>query len=247
MGRIRWTYAALSDTGRVRSGNEDSLFADPAGGVFAVADGMGGHAAGEVASTIATRVIGDRLCSCRRDSSEQIRGSLRAAFAAAGQQIIREARQDPAREGMGTTATVLVLDPEGCYLVGHIGDSRCYLLRDGALRQLTRDHSWVQEQVERGVISREQARFHPQSNIITRALGTDEIPQPDVYEGEARPDDIFLIASDGLTDMLSEREIESILGSESPPGDAAARLVEGANRAGGVDNITVLVVSVEPG
>ncbi|MFQ5888958.1 MAG: Stp1/IreP family PP2C-type Ser/Thr phosphatase [Gemmatimonadota bacterium] len=246
MGKIRWTHAALSDVGRLRSGNEDAVFAEPKAGVFVVADGMGGHAAGEVASAIATRAIGARLCSLSATCSlQQARGSIHEAFVDAGDQIVQEARENPAHEGMGTTATVLVLGPEDRYVVGHIGDSRGYLFRDGELRQITRDHSWVQEQVDRGAISREQARFHPQSNIITRALGTAEIPWPDVYDGQAKPGDIFLVASDGLTDMLPEERIAEILRSGRTPKEMAVKLVDEANLAGGIDNITVLVVAVE--
>ena len=245
MGRFRWTCAAVSDVGRVRSANEDSLFFSAEAGVFVVADGMGGHAAGEVASAIASELIGARLC-CLGDGEgpDEVRSLFLQAFRDAGSEIIRQASEDSARGGMGTTATVLALRPDDNYIVGHIGDSRAYLLRDDNLARITTDHSWVEEQVERGVISREQAFRHPQSNIITRALGTDPVSPPDLYVGELEAGDRFLLCSDGLTDMVSEDRIAQVLRTVDEPEAAASRLVSEANLAGGIDNVTALVVQV---
>ncbi len=245
MGRFRWTCAAVSDVGRVREANEDSVFCSAEAGVFVVADGMGGHAAGEVASAIASEMIGARLCGMEVGAAlDDVRILFRQAFIDAGSEIVRQAQQDATRGGMGTTATVLVLRPDDHYIVGHIGDSRAYLLRDDRFARITKDHSWVEEQVDRGVISREQAFRHPQSNIITRALGTDPVPAPDLFVGELQADDRFLLCSDGLTDMVDEQRIERVLGAVDDPERAASRLVSEANLAGGTDNVTALVVHV---
>jgi protein phosphatase len=245
MGRFMWTCAALTDVGRVRRDNEDSVYCSAESGVFVVADGMGGHAAGEVASAIASEWIADRLCGvCLTMELEQLEDRFRTAFVEAGREILRQAAENTGRLGMGTTATVLLLQPEGVYIIGHIGDSRAYILRDDIISQITRDHSWVQEQVDRGMITPEQAKNHPQSNIITRALGTEPYPTPDLYSGNLRDGDVFLLASDGLTDMLSEERILAILTDQPNPERCVARLVREANLAGGLDNVTALVTRV---
>ncbi len=247
MADYTWTWKALSDTGKVRAENEDSAFASPEVGVFLVADGMGGHAAGEVASAIAARTIGDRLCAHTGDSdgcaAEQ--SWFFDAFSDAEKSIAEEANAHSERRGMGTTASALVLHKDGCYAIGHIGDSRIYLFRAGDLDQLTQDHSWVQEQVSQGLISPEQARGHPQSNIITRALGASCSGSPDVYRGESRAGDVFLMTTDGLTDMLTDDEIAGFIGAEDNLDRLASTLIDRANRAGGRDNITVLLVRME--
>jgi protein phosphatase len=246
MGGFWWSCAALSDVGRVRRSNEDSVYCSAESGVFVVADGMGGHAAGEVASAIASKWIADRLCgACDTMELEQIEDRFRTAFVEAGREILRQAAEDTARLGMGTTATVLLLRQDGRYVVGHIGDSRAYLVRDGSIGQVTRDHSWVQEQVDRGMITPEQAKNHPQSNIITRALGTEAYPTPDLYNGRVRAGDVFLLASDGLTDMVPEEHLLAILEEEGDPERAAHRLIREANLAGGMDNISALVARIE--
>lgn len=245
MERFSWTCKALSDVGRIRSTNEDSVYADPDSGVFVVADGMGGHAAGEVASAIAAERIGCLLGGdCDLATVERARASFRAAFAEAGREIADQALRNTEQQGMGTTATVLFLDSGGDFLIGQVGDSRAYLFRDGDLDQITRDHSWVQEQVDLGVITPEQARLHPQSNLITRALGIEPEAVPDLYPGELRGGDVFLLASDGLTDMLPGAAIEAILAQAGSLEATARRFVEEANRAGGRDNVTVLLVAV---
>ncbi len=243
MTDYRWTSATRSDVGRVRDSNEDSVFMNRESGVFVVADGMGGHAAGEVASAIASRTIGDSACrEC--GSLEALSEQMVAAFLEAGREISRQVEQDPTRSGMGTTATVLRLRRDGTFLIAHIGDSRAYLSRNGDFHRVTRDHSWVQEQVDRGLLPPEKAAGHPQSNIITRALGTDPSPTPDLYPGELRHGDLFLLATDGLTDMVREDDIDAILREGTSLEASADRLVTAANRAGGVDNVTVLLVQV---
>lgn len=245
MGRFHWDCAALSDVGRVRRSNEDSVYCSAASGVFVVADGMGGHAAGEVASAIASKWIGDRLCdACKEMDLAEIEDRFRTAFVEAGREILRQATENTAQLGMGTTATVLLLRPQGRYVIGHIGDSRAYHVRNGIMTQVTRDHSWVQEQVDRGMITPEQARNHPQSNIITRALGTEAYPTPDLYDGPIQGGDIFLLASDGLTDMLEEEHILRIVQREEDPERCVSKLVQEANLAGGMDNISALVARI---
>jgi protein phosphatase len=245
MGRFWWKCAALTDVGRVRRSNEDSVYCSAESGVFVVADGMGGHAAGEVASAIASEWIAERLCgACMTMELEQVEDRFRTAFVEAGREILRRAAENATQLGMGTTATVLLLRQHGQYIIGHIGDSRAYRVRDGVLSQVTRDHSWVQEQVDRGMITPEQAKNHPQSNIITRALGTEAYPTPDLYDGTIEVGDIFLLASDGLTDMVSDEHLLSILEAEEDPERCVARLVREANLAGGMDNVSALVARI---
>jgi protein phosphatase len=245
MRRFWWKCAGLSDVGRVRHSNEDSVYCSAEDGVFVVADGMGGHAAGEVASAIASEWIAERLCSgCAGLALEQVEDRLRTAFVEAGREILRQAADNTGQLGMGTTATVLLLREDSRYVIGHIGDSRAYLVRGGVISQVTRDHSWVQEQVDRGMITAEQAKNHPQSNIITRALGTEAYPTPDLYNGEIRAGDVFLLASDGLTDMVSEEHMLTILVEEEDPEKCVARLIREANLGGGLDNISALVARI---
>lgn len=245
MNALRWRHAAVTDVGRARAHNEDALLADPESGAFGVADGMGGHAAGEVASALAVGRVREELAGLDGEAAtEELEEALRRAIGGANRAIVADARRDPARAGMGTTATVLVLRPRGRWVVGHVGDSRAYLLRDGALRRLTEDHTVVQGLVHAGRVTEEQARVHPKSNVLTRALGVDEEVPVEVYRGEARPGDRFLLATDGLTAMLREPEVLDLLEEEEAAEPAARRLVEAANRAGGADNVTVIVVDV---
>jgi len=229
----------------VRSGNEDSFFAeaDSHRGVFMVADGMGGHAAGEVASEMAVQIVARALLQLdsvtQPDAAERTAQSLRDANRAIYDRMLAE--ND--KQGMGTTASVLVLS-DGNYLIGQIGDSRVYRLRDGALIQITKDHSYVQEQVDAGLLTPEQARYHPYSNVITRCVGASEIVEPDLYAGDVRPGDVFLVASDGLTGMVDDRRLQQILLARSGPGRIVDSLIAEANGRGGLDNITAIVVQV---
>jgi len=232
----------------VRSGNEDSFFAeaDARRGVFMVADGMGGHAAGEVASEMAVQIVARALLLLESvvqvDAAERTAQSLRDANRAIYDRMLVE--ND--KQGMGTTASVLVLSDDR-YLIGQIGDSRIYLLRDGALTQITKDHSYVQEQVDAGLLTSEQARYHPYSNVITRCVGATETVEPDLYAGEARAGDVFLVASDGLTGMVDDRRLQQILLARSGPGRIVDALIAEANGRGGLDNITAIVVQVISG
>lgn len=246
MGHLALEHAARTDVGRVRSQNEDSYLAVPEASAFAVADGLGGHAGGEVASGIAVRVLVERL-SGNGERSRSISGrrrTLAAAIREANVQIRRAADGDASLAGMGTTITALLFPEVGRYLIGHVGDSRAYLLRSGELRRLTRDHTYVQEMVERGRLTDEQARLHPRSSMLTRALGIEQEVDVSLYEGEALPGDRFLLATDGLTGMVSETALRELLAGDGAAETVVARLVDAANEAGGTDNITVVVVDV---
>ena len=228
----------------IRAGNEDNFFAGTNGsrGLFVVADGMGGHAAGEVASEMAVRILQRELLQtdfAPERAAEQLAEALRRANRVIYDRTLAEVD----KQGMGTTASVLLL-ADGRYLIGQIGDSRIYLLRDGTLRQLTKDHSYVQEQVDAGFLTAEQARYHPYSNVITRCVGASEAVEPDVYEGEVKDGDLFLVASDGLKGMVDDRRLHQLLGSRAAPSRMVDSLIAEANGRGGLDNITAIVVQV---
>lgn len=224
---------ACSDTGRVRSSNEDALLVDAP--LFAVADGMGGANAGEVASAIAI----DTLHTSRGDET-----ALARAIETANATIHASSQSDAARQGMGTTVTALLVDGEDV-VIGHVGDSRAYLYRGGRLQRLTDDHSLVEELVRRGALSPEEAERHPQRSVITRALGAEAGVDIDMLRFAAEPNDVYILCSDGLTGMVGDAELERILGTPGDLQDRADRLVEAANRAGGEDNVTVILIELE--
>jgi PPM family protein phosphatase len=229
----------------IRSGNEDNFAVSASGdrGLFIVADGMGGHAAGEVASEMAVQIVQLELSSVRdlsdRNAAERVRNALRKANRTIHDRTITEVD----KQGMGTTASVLIVSATR-YLIGQVGDSRVYLLRDGALQQLTKDHSYVQEQVDAGYLTPEQARYHPYSNVITRCVGASPDVEPDVYQGEARIGDLFLVASDGLTGMVDDRRLQMLLMSRTEPERKVHLLISEANGRGGLDNITAIIVQI---
>jgi protein phosphatase len=231
----------------IRSGNEDNFAVNASGdrGLFIVADGMGGHAAGEVASEMAVQTVERELTGVRdlddKSAAEKLAESIRKANRAIHDRTITEVD----KQGMGTTVSVLLLTPTR-YLIGQVGDSRVYLLRDGALTQVTKDHSYVQEQVDAGFLTPEQARYHPYSNVITRCVGASESVEPDVYRGEIKVGDVFLVASDGLTGMVDDRRIHALLMSRAEPERKVHSLISEANGRGGLDNITAIVVQVAP-
>jgi serine/threonine protein phosphatase PrpC len=234
--RLRLAAAAVTDVGRARAGlpNEDG-FLDQADrlGLVAVADGMGGHQAGEVASATALEALRAAVASGE---------SLREAIEGANEAVLEKSESDRELHGMGTTLTAGMLGTDGSLTIGHVGDSRAYLIRDGELRQITDDHSLVEELVRGGELTPEQAEVHPQRSIITRALGIDRQVDVDVYPIELQPGDRILLCSDGLTTMLRPDEITNILGREQDPQRAAQLLVDAANAAGGEDNITAVIV-----
>ena len=237
IGRV----ATLSDTGRRRLRNEDAYVCDPP--LFAIADGMGGAQAGEVASRLAAAAIaeGERGGLGEDDVAELVR--------AANASVYRHAVENPSAAGMGTTVTVAVVDEAaGSVVIGHVGDSRAYRIRDEELEQLTADHSLVAELVRTGRLTPEQAVGHPHRSVITRAVGTEPSVDVDTFTLEAVHGDLYLLCSDGLTDMVSDADILGVADAAGREPDSVARmLVESANRAGGDDNITVVVFEVTEG
>jgi protein phosphatase len=225
--------AFRTDTGRQRSENEDSLFVRAP--IFVVADGMGGAQAGEVASKAAADAFDRDLPEAPPERF------LRETIEEANRRIHELAKADPSRAGMGTTITAAIVDAQKEEVgIGHVGDSRAYRLRRGRLEQLTRDHSLVEEMRRKGQITDAQAEDHPQRSIITRALGPEPDVDVDVQTVPASPGDVFLLCSDGLTTMLDEERIASVLSSAGSMRDAVRTLVDEANAAGGRDNITAL-------
>jgi len=250
---MRFLSFGATDPGKKRANNEDAHLVDDRLGLYAVADGVGGSEAGEVASRIAVDTIavampdllGDKdrtppMGSRSGDVPEL--AAFRHAVVLANRNIREEAERNPARTGMGTTLTALLLMRKRAFLA-HIGDSRAYRLRGGTLAQLTTDHSVVAEQMRSGLITPEQARTSPYRHVITRALGIDREAAPDLIEQPVKTGDTFLLCSDGLTEMVGDSEIGRIL-ARSAPRDAARKLIDAANEQGGVDNITAVVVQV---
>jgi PPM family protein phosphatase len=225
----------LSHPGRRRRRNEDAWVCHPP--LFAVADGMGGARGGEIASRVAATALGESV-----DGSGEAR--VVALIQEANRQVYERAREDSDASGMGTTIT-LALFENGIVSIGHVGDSRAYLIRDRTVDQLTEDHSLVAELVRSGRLSPEEAEGHPQRSVITRALGTDPDVDVDTFSIEAKPGDLFLICSDGLTSMVADDEILGVVEPHRDDLDAAAKeLVNAANRSGGDDNITVVFFEV---
>jgi serine/threonine protein phosphatase PrpC len=226
-----------TDTGRQRRDNEDNAFARAP--VFVVADGMGGAQAGEVASRIAIEAFEHGLPG---DGSPEERLATRVREA--NHQIYERSRADRGRAGMGTTLTAAYVD-DTHVAIAHVGDSRAYLFRDGTLQRLTQDHSLVDELVRRGKLTEEQAAEHPQRSIITRALGPEPDVEVDTWTYPARPGDVILLCSDGLTSMISEERVREVLASHEHLDAAADALINEANEAGGRDNITVVLFRLE--
>lgn len=235
--KLQWGSA--TDAGKVRTSNEDALLAES--GLFAVADGMGGHNAGEVASALA-------ITTLRAALRNGVTGHdhLRDLIQQANSVIYTASLDDSTQRGMGTTLTVVavVQGQDRLVLVGNVGDSRTYLLRGGEMSRVTQDHSYVQELVNEGVISEEDARTHPRRNIVTRALGIDRNVTADIAPLEVAIGDRLLLCSDGLVDEVDDDEIAAVLRSHTDPAVAAERLVASANSGGGRDNTSVVVVDI---
>jgi protein phosphatase len=235
MTRHPLPYAGGTDVGLVRSDNEDAYLVNPP--LLAVADGLGGHLAGEVASSIAVETL---LADAPRSADAK---ALARAVRTANAAVIEAADSGRGRFGMGTTLTAAMIDGTRIVLA-HVGDSRAYLLHFGALAQVTHDHSMVADMVRNGTLTAEEARVHPNRSVITRALGSDPNLLVDTYEIEAAPGDRLLLCSDGLTGMVDDPEIERILSTATSAEEAVDRLIEGARDAGGQDNITVVVAQI---
>lgn len=240
-GSLQYVYQARSDVGQVRSNNEDTLIEEPILGLFGVCDGLGGHAAGEVASSIAAKTLKEFA----QKVSESPEGTLESGIQEANRRILSDQAANPEHRGMGTTVTSLWLMPKnsGSGWIGHVGDSRMYRQREDKLEQLTEDHSPVFRLFQQGILTKDQMRRHPQKNLLDRSLGVLPKLKADVLSVPLTSNDIFLICTDGLTDALSDQEIQSVL-TTCPISDAADQLTAMANEKGGLDNITVVLVQI---
>lgn len=243
---VSYAVAVVSDCGSKRSSNEDAFGVSAEHGVYVVCDGMGGAAAGEVASALAVGEVLSVLSDRPKAESDLVplADAVEAAVRAANQTIHSRAQRDPQLHGMGTTLVGLVTEGRRV-LVFNVGDSRCYRMRNSALVQISQDHSLVEEQVRMGRITHAEALRSPHRNVITRALGTETSVEPDLFELKAEAGDLFLLCSDGLTNELPDPLIESMLAADLSLNELCTRLVDAANRAGGHDNITCLLVRAE--
>jgi protein phosphatase len=236
--------ASATDIGLRRTNNEDASLSLPELGLFALSDGMGGASAGEIAS----RYFIDTVCEVFKNQNhateERLCALAQEAFRLSNQRIINHATEHPHDQGMGCTGELLIFHANR-YLIGHVGDSRIYLLRKGKLRQITKDHSLVQLQVDQGIITSEEAKMHPMKNIILRALGSNPTLPLDIIKGTVQLNDMFLLCSDGLSDMVDDKEIQNTLASRQTVEYKVQSLISAANSAGGKDNITVILCAVE--
>lgn len=239
-------YGCATDVGRLRSENQDSMHAGD--GLYLVADGMGGQPAGDVASKLAIAELSSLIEPQPPGTAGQASlsvAALQAGVRRANDRLLATGRQDPARFGMGTTLAGLALVDGGSWAVLNVGDSRVYRYADGQLEQLTVDHSAVQQLVDAGLLDSRAALRHPRRNVVTRSLGTVPPPEPDIELRDPVPGEWFVVCSDGLTNELSDAEIGSVLRDCDDPQQAADQLVEQAVRAGGRDNVTVIVVQLD--
>jgi PPM family protein phosphatase len=238
-------YAALSDIGRRRTRNEDAFLALPERGLFAVADGMGGHAAGDVASRLVIEALRRTVLADSPPDDTSDEASLRAAFAAARDALLDAVRSTPNHADMGTTLAVVLLDADGLgATLAHVGDSRIYRRRGNRLELLTTDHTWVQEQVAAGMLTPAEARHHPHAPLLTRVLDARGGGAPDVARIDLEPQDTLLLCTDGLTGPLTDAELAALLAEPLDPDRLVRRLIDAANARGGPDNITAVVVRV---
>lgn len=245
--RVRW--AAATHPGRRRASNEDAFCARPDLGLYIVADGMGGHVAGEIASRLAADTIeatvaaGDASPPDSRNCTLAER-RLQEGFERASHAISQQTARNPRLRGMATTASAVLLSAGGS-AIGHVGDSRVYLWRDELLQQLTHDHSWVAEQVTLGLLSAADARQHPWRNVVTRALSASDPPQVELSPLTLQNRDRLLISSDGLHGVINDERIGGVLGATTSLESTCQQLIDEANRAGGPDNITTLILEID--
>jgi protein phosphatase len=251
---LRVKACGLSDIGLTRLHNEDYFEIDPVHKLYVVADGMGGHNHGEVAAQIAVNSIREFVAKSSDQDTTWPFGAdarlarhsnlLKMAVRMAHDHVLRAIRRDGSLYGMGTTVVGMIVDGTKA-AVAHVGDSRAYRLRNGRLDQLTQDHTWVNEQVVAGFLSKEQARSHPLKNVVTRALGGESDVLVDVREVEVQPGDIYLLCSDGLTGMLSDTDIRDRLLSGRSLHEICRSLINDSNARGGIDNVTVVLLAVD--
>jgi len=239
-------FSALTDTGRLRANNEDAVAVDARHGLAVLADGMGGYNAGEVASALAVTTIASELTAWLERAAaeagiEDLQRAVEICVGNANRQIFDAAHTDPDCAGMGTTL-VMAVAHGATLVIGHVGDSRAYRWRSGALRQLTRDHSLLQEQIDMGLLTPQEAACSPNASLITRALGVEDSVRLDLQQAPMAPGDIYLLCSDGLTEMLSDADIAAVLESQEPLSRLTRRLIDMANAAGGRDNISVALI-----
>jgi PPM family protein phosphatase len=236
---------AAVDPGRARSNNEDSVATDDGVSLAVLADGMGGYNAGEVASNMATSFIRTELGRWLREASTQasdaeVRRAMDICVDNANRAIFNAANSNPQYAGMGTTLVVAVFR-DNRVLLGHVGDSRCYRLREGRLQQITRDHSLLQEQIDAGLITPEQAAFSANKNLVTRAVGVEDTVLLETHQHDVQAGDVFLMCSDGLSDMLDDEGIAQVLLAHDSLESGTRALIDAANDAGGKDNISVIL------
>jgi serine/threonine protein phosphatase PrpC len=242
---MNYEFCTRTDPGLARENNEDSVTVDEPTRLGILADGMGGYNAGEVASGMATTFIKSELGrwlaqAGRHANSREVRRAMEICVDNANRSIFNAANSNPQYSGMGTTLVVGVFQ-DGRLMLGHIGDSRCYRLRGGALEQITKDHSLLQEQMDAGLITPEQAATSTNKNLVTRALGVEDAVLLEVNEHKVEPGDLYLMCSDGLSDMLDDEAISRIMAAEGPLDQKTVQLVDAANANGGRDNISVLL------
>ncbi|MGP1629738.1 MAG: Stp1/IreP family PP2C-type Ser/Thr phosphatase [Giesbergeria sp.] len=246
-----YEFCARTDTGRVRTNNEDAVSVDSLAQLALLADGMGGYNAGEVASTMAINFIRDEMARWLAQAGPRLRAfdvrrAMEICVDNANQGILQAAEANPQYAGMGTTLVLGVFQGPRLML-GHIGDSRCYRLRGAALEVLTRDHSWLQEQIDAGLITPQQAAASTSRNLVTRALGVEEMVLLEVNEFEVQAGDLYMLCSDGLSEMVEHADITALLGSRHSLDEMATRLIETANNNGGRDNISVVLAKASTG
>ena len=244
-------FFSVTDTGKARRNNEDAVALDEAVGLAVLADGMGGYNAGEVASQMACarvrEVLGRRSRELAAGANDaEVKSALLDAVELANREVFDAANETPEYAGMGTTLVVALFRGERLWL-GHIGDSRAYRLRGDTFEQLTRDHSLLQEQIDAGLISPEQAAYSMHKNLVTRAVGVDELVDLEIHPHIVEPGDVLLMCSDGLSDMLTDEQIAHLLRASDSLEGAGRLLVQAANAAGGRDNIAVVLVRAKPG
>jgi PPM family protein phosphatase len=236
-------FLGQTDIGLVRTNNEDTFVIDPASNYCLVADGMGGAAAGEMASQLFAEAAGEVFAGLTSFTEQQTVERVQSAFRQANDRILAHVARFPQHKGMGCTAELLAFTPTG-FVIGHMGDSRTYRLRNGVLKQLTKDHSLVQDQIDQGLITEAQARTHSMRNVILRAVGVRPSPALDTLRGPIFPGDIFMLCSDGLTDLVDDPAIADVLDSTVSGAQKIEDLMDLAKHAGDKDNITVVLAEI---